>query len=453
MVSPASAKNFRGDFESLVLLQDKFSAFLDGSIASFKEKNASAARIDNRNIDKMQFYLAQCPIYSTDPSSTSTTLHPGPLSALMQDITTPFPFNDTNFNLSQINFWANIHSQVTSSLHFDLYNNLLCVVTGQKTVRVLAPKATTFLRNVAPVYAESANHADDDLFNPIRKQELDTQLKDNHQQQQHQLFLEFILNPGDALFLPEGWWHQVSSTACTTAVNFWWNSNTTDIPRSETDNLHEKEEDLDEDIMGPYFERCRARRLVEKKKSALLINACLHAYQVYPLGKSTRESNADLDAPLKNEERDFMLQLKDSLELIEAQKLKNTPTVETVEMEEVMISATKSIEDRILALISIPVSCIRIVLALKREFPGTIAVLLMEVNSAKFWEALTTGLESSWLEQAGSDEQVLSAFYDELYSDVGCDRKVITSRMVRFKEEFAKEAYETLSPDDSTFFS
>ena len=29
---------------------------------------------------------------------------------------------------------------------------------------------------------------------------------------------------GDALFLPEGWWHQVDSEAVTIAVNFWWRS-------------------------------------------------------------------------------------------------------------------------------------------------------------------------------------------------------------------------------------
>ena len=29
---------------------------------------------------------------------------------------------------------------------------------------------------------------------------------------------------GDALFIPEGWWHQVSSAPATIAVNFWWAS-------------------------------------------------------------------------------------------------------------------------------------------------------------------------------------------------------------------------------------
>lgn len=29
---------------------------------------------------------------------------------------------------------------------------------------------------------------------------------------------------GDAIFIPEGWWHQIDSTDVTIAVNFWWQS-------------------------------------------------------------------------------------------------------------------------------------------------------------------------------------------------------------------------------------
>lgn len=32
------------------------------------------------------------------------------------------------------------------------------------------------------------------------------------------------LHGGDALFIPEGWFHQVDSDCLTIAVNFWWQS-------------------------------------------------------------------------------------------------------------------------------------------------------------------------------------------------------------------------------------
>ena len=32
------------------------------------------------------------------------------------------------------------------------------------------------------------------------------------------------MQAGDAVFIPEGWWHQIDSTDITIAVNFWWQS-------------------------------------------------------------------------------------------------------------------------------------------------------------------------------------------------------------------------------------
>jgi hypothetical protein len=46
--------------------------------------------------------------------------------------------------------------------------------------------------------------------------------------------------PGDALFIPEGWWHQVNSEAGTIAVNFWWSSGiTASIGTARPSLLHE----------------------------------------------------------------------------------------------------------------------------------------------------------------------------------------------------------------------
>lgn len=35
---------------------------------------------------------------------------------------------------------------------------------------------------------------------------------------------EVVVNPGEVLFIPEGWWHSVVSTGATAAVNFWFNA-------------------------------------------------------------------------------------------------------------------------------------------------------------------------------------------------------------------------------------
>lgn len=451
MVSPASAKNFRGDMESLILLEENFTTFLNGSLQNSLEKSKHN---DQFTSNTMQFYLAQCPITSMDPASGH--LRPGPLSALQPDFDIPFPIlknliptsNSTtsidkdNSNISQINFWANMHSPVTSSLHYDPYQNLLCVVTGQKIVRLLPPSATKHLHNVALVYHDSCNHADDDLFNPSRKEEL---LSNDSS---HLQLLEFILNPGDSLFLPEGWWHQVSSSAGTLAVNFWWESS---IISPNLESLSSQKFTIENNnIMKNYYLRRRAQILTEQKKHEMLDEACAHAWKLNPIEFQQyyddncilRYEYNDLDTPLTPAEDEYLIKVNT---LLTAQPRASIELIET----------------HVLALLhSGALPFMRILLGLKKECSGVITVLLTEVDSPKIWEALTTGLErrvsleaaemsggcsaGDWVGKAGGVERVLANFYDDLYSDRGCDRSVITARMMKFKKEFAKQAFDSV---------
>lgn len=52
-----------------------------------------------------------------------------------------------------------------SSLHYDPFHNLLCVVSGSKTVRCLSPEATKWVYP-QPVYGESPNHSQVNFADP-----------------------------------------------------------------------------------------------------------------------------------------------------------------------------------------------------------------------------------------------------------------------------------------------
>jgi len=123
-------------------------------------------------------------------------------------------FLETNA-ISSINLWMNI-TQSRSSTHYDPHHNLLCVVAGCKQVVLWPPSATEFLYPMS-VCGEASNHSAVDLVQPDFKVHPRAKHAWDHCQ-------KVLLHAGDALFIPEGWFHQVDSIALTIAVNFWWPS-------------------------------------------------------------------------------------------------------------------------------------------------------------------------------------------------------------------------------------
>ena len=100
-----------------------------------------------------------------------------------------------------------------TALHHDLTNNLIVQVVGQKQYKILPPSETSRLDNDEHVFSAIA-----DLEDPT----LDLRM---HPKLVGALMYEVILSPGDVLFLPFGWWHQVRSLSFSvslTYTNFKW---------------------------------------------------------------------------------------------------------------------------------------------------------------------------------------------------------------------------------------
>ncbi|KAJ4763756.1 2-oxoglutarate (2OG) and Fe(II)-dependent oxygenase superfamily protein [Rhynchospora pubera] len=152
-----------------------------------------------------RLYLAQIPIYSVERKEHCS------LQVLKEDIQTPAFI--ANKCISSINFWMN-RARSRSSTHYDPHHNILCVVSGQKEVILWPPEACRFLYPM-PIYGEASNHSDVSIEDP----DLSVHARAKHMKEYSQ---KVILNVGDALFIPEGWFHQVDSSDLTVAVNFWW---------------------------------------------------------------------------------------------------------------------------------------------------------------------------------------------------------------------------------------
>ncbi|MFC0686987.1 cupin-like domain-containing protein [Novosphingobium clariflavum] len=97
-------------------------------------------------------------------------------------------------------------------LHFDLTNNLLIQITGRKHVRMVPPSQTRLLYNHRHVFS-----AVRDLDDPARLAA--------YPLAQQVASYDVTLEPGDMLYIPIGWWHQVRSlefSVMMTCTNFLW---------------------------------------------------------------------------------------------------------------------------------------------------------------------------------------------------------------------------------------
>ncbi|KAK3267171.1 hypothetical protein CYMTET_24258 [Cymbomonas tetramitiformis] len=195
----------------------RISLTMDQLLDEFKEFSSTGE-------NSTSLYLAQAPIQQPENDAESS------LAPLLQDIEIPSVLRD--YKLTATNLWLSV-GRTQSSIHYDPYHNLLCVVAGGKSVTLWSPELMPAMYPKA-IYGEASNHSNVNFTSPDF---------DRHPKFKEALSRDVRhiaeLGPGDMLFIPEGWYHQVhllkaaaslepciqvDSTASTIAVNFWWES-------------------------------------------------------------------------------------------------------------------------------------------------------------------------------------------------------------------------------------
>ena len=105
-------------------------------------------------------------------------------------------------DIDRLNLWFS-KKETFSSLHYDSYDNFLFMLTGRKTFNIYPP-------NAKEVVCESV------LTSSFHQAKSPKQSK-------HKIKVEISSN--EAIFIPQGWFHEVvSKGSCIVAVNFWFNS-------------------------------------------------------------------------------------------------------------------------------------------------------------------------------------------------------------------------------------
>jgi lysine-specific demethylase 8 len=115
-----------------------------------------------------------------------------------------------------------------SPMHTDPYHNILAQVVGRKYVRLYAP------REHSRLYPRGIEEGGVDMSNTSRVDvglmagfdgNVDAQERafDEFPLFSHAEYVEVILEPGDCLYIPLGWWHYVRSLSVSFSVSFWFN--------------------------------------------------------------------------------------------------------------------------------------------------------------------------------------------------------------------------------------
>lgn len=111
-----------------------------------------------------------------------------------------------------------IGNAVTVQTHYDLYYNIACVVGGRRRFTLFAPEQVL---NLYPGPLERTPAGTPLSMAPLYPPDL-AKYPRSAEALRHALSAE--LEPGDALYIPFGWWHHVQSlTPLNALVNYWWN--------------------------------------------------------------------------------------------------------------------------------------------------------------------------------------------------------------------------------------
>jgi hypothetical protein len=117
-----------------------------------------------------------------------------------------------------------IANTLRTQTHFDISNNIVCHVAGEKIFTLFDPNQIGNLYP-GPIEVTPAGV-------PISMVELDK--PDFERFPRFRLALEVAqqvrLEPGDAMYIPAMWWHHVQTTGpLNLLVNYWWNERRSDI--------------------------------------------------------------------------------------------------------------------------------------------------------------------------------------------------------------------------------
>jgi ribosomal protein L16 Arg81 hydroxylase len=124
------------------------------------------------------------------------------MSVLLEDVELDGAYFNREQIMGAVSLWLGPAGTVTP-LHHDTTNIVFHQVFGRKRFLLISPFETALLKHARGVYCD-----------------LDPERPRKHAELAGVPILEVVLEPGDALFIPVGWWHHVRALDPSISISF-----------------------------------------------------------------------------------------------------------------------------------------------------------------------------------------------------------------------------------------
>ncbi|OTA63773.1 Clavaminate synthase-like protein [Hypoxylon sp. EC38] len=213
--------------QKIVTFGEFLSNYIDTSLAGAQgnsDVDTSSSSLEEGSIA----YLAQHPLFTQLPALRNDILIPDYCYTAPPPHPTDPSMDQPELDEPLLNAWFGPPGTITP-LHTDPYHNILTQVVGRKYLRLYSPLVTERMRARGKENGvEMGNTSLMDVgviegWDAIPDDEESKPTEEDLASFREVPFLDCILEPGDALYIPIGWWHYVRGLSVSFSVSFWWN--------------------------------------------------------------------------------------------------------------------------------------------------------------------------------------------------------------------------------------
>ncbi|KAI0014304.1 Clavaminate synthase-like protein [Xylariaceae sp. FL0662B] len=218
--------------QKIITFGEFLRAYIDQTLPARPQDNASKVEdASPLSPERPIAYLAQHPLFTQIPGLRNDILVPDYCYTSPPPHPSDPSIDQPELDEPLLNAWFGPPGTITP-LHNDPYHNILAQVVGRKYLRLYSPLQTERMRARGKENGvEMGNTSSMDVG---VVEGWDTALSDDDDDDEQPSrgsvdafrevpFLDCILEPGDTLYIPIGWWHYVRGLSVSFSVSFWWN--------------------------------------------------------------------------------------------------------------------------------------------------------------------------------------------------------------------------------------